>query len=244
MRNRFVVLGLLAAVASLCLAPPAAAQDSTGNLVFGYSFLSNDQLARKASSLPLGWNAGGSYNLSNNLSIAFDLSGQVGLGVPVCGGIEARGVPIGLQSADCLVGVVPATAADEFQALSFHRAEAQFCSPTLSTCDLKIQSVGAFVGPRFSGGGSVRPFFHIMGGVVRSVRKIVFYSHTSTNFAVMPGGGIDIDVNDSVAVRFQGDYRIVFFGDPANSSASLVSKDGNYKEFQINIGLVFKFGQM
>ncbi len=246
MRNRFVVLGLLVAVVPLGLAQPAAAQDAVGNLAFGYSFLSNDKLARNADSLPLGWNAGGAYQLSDNLSIAFDLSGQYNVGVDVCGGIESIAVPTLSQSADCLVGVVPATAADEFQGLSFHRAEAQFCSPTLSKCDVKIQSVGALVGPRFSvQTGSVTPFVHIMGGAVRSVRKIVFFSHTSTNFAIMPGGGIDVDVSETVAVRFQGDYRIVFFGDPADSSASLVSADGSdYNEFRFQVGLVFKFGQM
>ena len=246
MRNRFVILGLIVAVVPLGLAQPAVAQDMSGDLVFGYSFLSNDDLAKNTSSLPLGFGAGGAYNLSDKLSIAFDVSGQFKLGVPVCGGIESRAVPTLSQPADCLVGVVPATAADEFQGLSFHRAEAQGCSPTLSKCDVKIQSVGALVGPRFSvQTGSVTPFVHIMGGAVRSVRKIEFFSHTATNFAIMPGGGIDVDVSDTVAVRFQGDYRIVFFGDPADSSASLVSADGaDYNEFRFGIGLVLKFGQM
>ena len=245
MRNRFVVL-LTAAVLSLCLAQPAVAQDVAGDLVFGYSFLSNDDLARNSSNLPLGFNAGGAYKFSDNLSLAFDLSGQFKLGTAVCGGIESIAVPTLSQPAECLVGVVPATAADEFQGLSFHRAEAQWCSPTLSKCEVKTQSVGAFVGPRFSmQAGSVTPFFHIMGGAVRSVRKIVFHSHTSTNFAIMPGGGIDVDVTETLAVRFQGDYRLVFFGDPADSNASLVSADGaDYSEFRFNIGIVFKFGQM
>ena len=213
--------------------------------VFGYSFLTNDKLARNADSLPLGWTAGGAYQLGDNLSLAFDLSGQYNLGVDVCGGVESRGVPIFDQPADCLVGVVPADpTTDEFQGLSFHRAEAQWCSQVLSDCDVKIQSVGAFVGPRFSvQTGSVKPFFHIMGGAVRSVRKIVFFSHTSTNFALMPGGGIDVDVSDTLAVRFQGDYRIVFFGDPADSGASLVSAGGeDYNEFRLQFGLVFKLG--
>ena len=245
MRNRFV-LGLMVAVVPLCLAQPAVAQNATGDLFFGYSFLSNDDLAKNSSNLPLGFAAGGAYELSNTLSIAFDVSGQFKLGTAVCGGIESIAVATLSQPADCLVGVVPATAADEFQGLSFHRAEAQWCSPTLSTCEVKTQSVGAFVGPRFSvQAGSVKPFFHIMGGAVRSVRKIEFFSHTSTNLAIMPGGGIDVDVTETLAVRFQGDYRLVLFGDPADSSASLVSADGSdFNEFRFNIGIVFKFGQM
>jgi hypothetical protein len=244
MRNRLVVLGLIVTIVPLCLAQPAVGQDTVGNLSFGYSFLSNDDLARNTSNLPLGWNAGGEYRLTDTVSLAFDVSGQYKLGVPVCGGIESIAVATLSQPADCLVGVVPATAADEFQGLSYHRAEAQFCSPTLSECEVKVQSVGGLVGPRFSGrAGSVRPFGHIMAGVVRSVRKIMFFSHTSTNLAIMPGGGIDVDVNDSVAVRFQADYRLVLFGDPSDSSASLVSADGaDYNEFRFNIGIVLNVG--
>ena len=243
MRNRFIVLGLSVAVVLLGLAQPAAAQDASGDLVFGYSFLTNEKLARNADRFPMGWAAGGAYHLSDNLSIAFDLSGQYG-SADVCGGIESRGIPILSQPADCLIGVVPATAADEFQGLSFHRAEAMWCSQVLSDCNVRTQSVSGLLGPRFSvQAGSVTPFFHIMGGAVRSTRKIVFFSHTSTNFALMPGGGIDVDVSDTVAVRFQGDYRIVFFGDPSDSGASLVSAGGeDYNEFRLQFGLVFKLG--
>ena len=55
------------------------------------------------------------------------------------------------------------------------------------------------------------------------------------------GGGVD--VNDGVAVRSQADYRLVLFGDPADSSASLVSADGeDFNEFRFAVGLVFRVG--
>ena len=244
MRTRYVVLGLILAV-PFSLAQPAAAQEQySGEWAIGYSFLGNNELAKGSSTLPIGWYGGGAYRLSDNLEIAFDLSGNYRTGIDVCGGIENRATPIASQPAECLEGVVPATADDEFQGLSFHRAEAQWCSPTLSTCDVKAVSVGGVAGPRFGvKTGGIRPFVHVMAGVVRSVRKISFFSHTSTNLAIQPGGGVDVDVRDNVAVRFQGDYRMVMHGNPADSNASLVVEDGaDWNEFRFAVGVVFRLG--
>ncbi len=243
MRTRLVVLALVLAVFPLSLAQPAAAQDYVGEWAIGYSFLGNNDLAIESNNLPLGWYGGGAYNFSENLSLAFDLSGGYNFGVDVCGGLESIAIATLSQPAACLEGVVPATAAEEFQGLSYHRAEAQWCSPTLSECDVSTVSVGGVAGPRFQmQAGSVKPFVHIMAGVVRSVRKIAFYSHTGTNFALQPGGGIDVDVNDTTAVRFQGDYRMLFFPDPTSSDSSLVSND-NFNEFRFAVGVVFKVGE-
>lgn len=244
MRTRYVVLGLILAL-PLSLAQPAAAQENySGEWAIGYSFLGNADIAKESSVLPLGWYGGGAYKLNDSLEIAFDLSGNYNTGIDVCGGIANRGTPTAQQPADCLVGVVPATAADEFQGLSIHRAEAQWCSPTLTTCDVKTVSIGGVVGPRFGmRTGSVRPFVHIMAGAVRSVRKISFFSHTSTNLAIQPGAGVDVDVQDNIAVRFQGDYRMVLHGDPSGSSASLVTAGGeDWNEFRFAVGVVFRLG--
>ena len=91
--------------------------------------------------------------------------------------------------------------------------------------------------------GSVRPFVHIMAGAVRSVRKIAFFSHTSTNLAIQPGGGVDIDAGDNIAWRFQVDYRMIMHGDPSGSSAGLVVANGSdWNEFRFATGVVFKLG--
>jgi opacity protein-like surface antigen len=238
-----VVLALVLAVFPLTFAQPAAAQDYAGEWAIGYSFLGNNDLAINSSNLPLGWYGAGAYNLSENLSIAFDLSGNYNFGVDVCGGIESIAIGTLSQPAECLVGVTPATADDEFQGFSNQRAEAQWCSPTLSECDVNTVSVGGVAGPRFQmQAGNIKPFVHFMGGVVRSVRKISFFSHTATNLAIQPGGGVDVDVNDAMAVRFQGDYRMVIFPDPADSNSSLRSDD-NYNEFRFAVGVVFKVGE-
>jgi len=243
MRIRLVVLGLILTAFSLTLARPAAAQ-TRGEWGIGYSFLGNNDIAVESSTLPVGWVGNGAVELSDNLSIAFDVSGNYKAGGDVCGGIASRGISTLSQPADCLVGVVPATAADEFQGFSNQRAEAQWCSPTLSTCDVKSVSIGGFVGPRFVLGsrGGVRPFVHVMGGVVRSVRKIGFFSHTSTNFAFMPGAGVDVPAGDNVSFRIQADMRRVLFGDDASSSASLHTVGEDYNEFRVSFAILFGIG--
>ena len=243
MRTRYVVLGLILAL-PLSLAQPVAAQElHSGEWAIGYSFLGNNDIAKESSTLPLGWYGAGAYRLSDSVEWAFDLSGNYAAGIDVCGGIANRSVPAAQQPANCLEGVVAATT-EEFQGLSYHRAEAQWCSPTLSTCDVKTVSIGGVTGPRFGmRSGSVRPFVHIMAGAVRSVRKIAFFSHTSTNLAIQPGGGVDIDAGDNIAWRFQVDYRMIMHGDPSGSSAGLVVANGSdWNEFRFATGVVFKLG--
>ena len=242
MRIRLVILGLVLTAFSLTLARPAAAQ-AQGNFGVGFSFLGNNDIALTSSNLPLGFFGVGELELSDNVSIAFDVSGNYGVGKEVCGGIAARGISTSQQSAECLVGVVPAVDGQEFQGFSNNRAEAQWCSPTLSECDLKAVSVAGMFGPRFSfGGGGARPFVHIMGGVVRSVRKIGFFSHTSTNFAFMPGFGVDVPINDGTDFRLQVDFRRVLFGADADSGSSLHTAGVDYNEIRVGFGFLWGVG--
>ena len=240
MRTRSVLLCLCLSVLVLSLAQPAAAQRS-GNWAIGYSLLGNNDIAKGTSVLPLGWMGGGAVEVTSGVSWAFDVSGNYAAGIDVCGGVESRAIGIASQPAACLEGVTPATVSDEYQGYSNMRPEAMWCSPTLSKCDVKALSVGAFTGPRFGPtGGSVRPYVHIMGGAVRSARVINFYSHTSTNWAFQPGAGVDVDVSDNVAVRLQGDMRYVLFGD--SSQAGLQTGGEDYKEFRFSFGFVFALG--
>jgi len=243
MRIRLVILGLVLTAFSLTLARPAAAQ-TQGNFGVGFSFLGNNDIANASSSLPLGFFGAGALELSDNLSIAFDVSGNYGIGRDVCGGIESRGIVTSQQPAECLVGVVPAVDGQDFQGFSNNRAEAQWCSPTLSTCDLKAVSVAGMFGPRIAFGSrnGTRPFVHLMGGVVRSVRKIGFYSHTSTNFAFMPGFGVDVPINDGTDFRVQVDFRRVMFGPDDSSGSSLHTGGADYNEIRVGFGFMFGVG--
>ena len=114
----------------------------------------------------------------------------------------------------------------------------------MTECDLKAVSVAGMVGPRISFGSSngARPFVHFMGGVVRSVRKIGFFSHTSTNFAFMPGAGVDVPINDGVDFRVQVAFRRVMFGDDADSGSSLHTGGADYNEVRVGFGFMFGVG--
>ena len=258
MRSRLIVCSLVLALSALWAVGPAAAQDNAGDVFLGYTFLGNDDLAVNADTLPWGWAGGGGYRVNEWLSLAFDLSGSYRLGIDPCG-IETSTLP----DAACRVaeGVETPAASVEFQGLSFHRTEEEWCSPTLRgdvegvrqvgpplvPCNLRLNSVAVFGGPRiWMQTGNVKLFAHVMPGFVRSTRSIDFFTHTATNFALMPGGGVEFDVGflgvDNMAVRVQGDYRRVFFPSPESSSSSLVSRN-DFDEFRFMAGVVFRVGE-
>lgn len=216
------------------LVQPLTAQTNRSELTVGYSSLSNDDLAVNADTLPLGFFFDANFRLNDWMSLAGDLNGHF---------------KNGIEPSDSLDRVVAPLPTQDFQAFSFNRPEIGFCSPRLQECTVRIQTISAVAGPRLHvPAGRVRPFVHIMAGATRSLRKIEFFAHTSTNLTIQPGGGIDFDVTDRTALRFQGDYRRVLFPEPDQTRpgdfASLVSKDGaDYQDFTVSVGLVFKFGE-
>ena len=108
--------------------------------------------------------------------------------------------------------------------------------------------MGAVAGPRFHvQAGGARPYFHALFGVSRSLRKIGFFAHTATHWAVQPGGGVDISMTPNTAFRIQADYRMTFFPLPnqaePGSQSSLVSNDGvDFRDFKLSFGFVFDLG--
>jgi hypothetical protein len=222
---------MLAAL-TLGLVPPVAAQNNAGELSVGYSFLANDDLAVNQESLPGGFSFDTAMKVNSWLSIAGDVNGHF---------------KFGIEPSSSLDRVVPPLPTQEFQAYSFNLPETGFCSPRLEECDVRIQTVSVVGGPRFLiPAGRVRAFAHVMAGATRSLRKIGFFAHTSTNFTIQPGGGVDVDITNLSALRIQGDYRQVFFGehDPTEGGASLVSKGGSDHEgVMFTVGVVFKLGE-
>jgi hypothetical protein len=214
--------------------PPAEAQDRRGELTVGYSVLSNDDLAVNARTLPLGFFFDGDLELSEWLSLAGDINGHFKRGIEPSASLDR---------------VVPPLPTEDFQAFSFNRPETGFCSSRIPNCKVHVQAISAVGGPRFHvAAGRARPFVHVMAGATRSLRKIEFFAHSSTNLTIQPGGGIDVDVTGLTALRVQGDYRRVFFPTPDQSRPgefpSLVSKDGaDYQDFTFSVGLVFKIGR-
>ena len=239
--RRFVVLACALALLTVCLPQHAAAQRE-GQISIGYSSLSNKLLAVNASNLPWGFFFDSSFELNDTVSIAFDLNGHFRRGI---------------QPSDSREYVVPPLPTEDFQVFSFNRPESEWCSPAFAAyneqqgsevvpCHVGIQTVGAVVGPRFHvQAGNVRPFVHFMAGWARALRKIDFFSHTATHFAIQPGGGIDIDMNEATAFRIQVDLRTTMYPTPdqRNPRSSLVSRDGeDHRDLSMSFGVVFKLG--
>jgi hypothetical protein len=213
---------------------PAAAQNNRVQLSAGYSFLSNDDLAINADSLPWGFVFDAEFDLNDWLALAGGLNGHFKRGIEPSASLDR---------------VVPPLPNEDFQAFSFNRPETGFCSPRIEECRVDIETISAVAGPRFHvSARRVRPFAHIMAGATRSLRKIAFFAHTATHLTIQPGGGVDVDMTDRMALRIQGDYRRVFFPEPDQTRPgdfpSLVSKDGaDYQDFMVSVAVVFKLGQ-
>jgi len=78
--------------------------------------------------------------------------------------------------------------------------------------DVSVLSLMA--GPRATfGGGRLRPFVHVIGGVVRSKASVgvfdVEISESATDVGGAAGGGFDVGFGDRWALRLAGDYRVV-----------------------------------
>jgi hypothetical protein len=234
MSNRFVLV-LAIAVLALFLSQPVAAQEGGGDITVGYTAVTNDMLAVNSGNLPGGWYSSGTINLADGWSIAFTGSGAFGWGIEPSASLEGVVRPTGLGGIS------------EFQGLSFHRPETEWCSFVLTQCNVLIQSVTAGAGPRytFGTGGRVQPFVHFQAGFTRILRKIENFTQTATNFAITPGGGVDIglDDNDRFGIRVQIDYSHAFVPNPADSKSTFVVLDGkDFNELRVGFGLIMKIG--
>ena len=227
------VLACALAALTLGLVQPVAAQNNAAELSAGYSFLANDDLAVNQKSLPWGFFFDSAFGLNDWVSVAGELNGHF---------------KSGIEPSASLGRVVPPLPTEDFQVFSFNRPEIGFCSPVISDCRVDIQTISAVGGPRFHvPAGRARPFVHVMAGATRSLRKIEFFAHTSTNFTIQPGAGVDVEMTDRMALHIQGDYRRVFFGvpDQTKPGASLVNKDGaDYQDVVFAVGVAFKLGQL
>ncbi len=236
MRKR-LVFGCVLAAAAVCLPQPAAAQTG-GDIAIGYSFLTNKELAANAGSLPLGWFADTSMEVNESVSIALDINGHYRRGIE----------PSSMYSGGPNDMPVRPDPNQDFQAFSFNRPENEYCSPVLTVCQVHIQTASIVGGPRFHfQTGGVRPYFHGLFGIARSLRKIGFFAHTATHWAIQPGGGVDIDMTPNTAFRIQADYRLTLYPTPdqsdPGSNSSLVNPDGaDFNELSFSMGVVVKLG--
>lgn len=230
--GKSVVLGCLLGAVVLGSVKPAAAQDTdAARLSVGYSLLTSDDVAMNESTLPLGFSVDGAIPISRWLSLAGEVNGHFKMGITPSSSMDRVVAPLPTQ---------------EFQALSFNRPETGFCSPVVQDCRVGVQTFSGVAGPRvYVGQSKAKPFVHLLAGATRTLRKVDFFAHSSTNFTLQAGAGIDVGVTPNVAVHIQTDYRRVFFGvpDQANPGASLVSKNGaDHNVVMVSVGLGFQLG--
>lgn len=55
----------------------------------------------------------------------------------------------------------------------------------------------------------IAPFAQVLFGAARASTTVVHVADTVTDFGYQPGGGIDASLRQNVAVRLEGDYRII-----------------------------------
>lgn len=96
---------------------------------------------------------------------------------------------------------------------------------------------GFMFGPKWASRTNERftPYFQALAGFARAsgsvgVSGVSLGSGSTTEFAIQPGGGVDIHLNEGVAFRLGGDYRRIFVD------------GGGSNEFRFVTGVVFRLG--
>jgi hypothetical protein len=91
-----------------------------------------------------------------------------------------------------------------------------------------IQRYAFMGGLKLHGGeGEVRPFFQALVGYSRQGGEVGI----ANGVVVQPGGGVDLQVNDWLTLRAQGDYRFLL-------------EDGqHYNQYRLSGGVVYFFGK-
>ena len=81
-----------------------------------------------------------------------------------------------------------------------------------------VSLLSLMAGPRVRfGGGRLRPFVHVIGGIVRTKASVSVFdveiSESSTDLGGAAGGGFDLGFGERWALRLAGDYRVVKVGE-------------------------------
>jgi hypothetical protein len=102
---------------------------------------------------------------------------------------------------------------------------------TVAGTDIDLNVYAFMFGPRFSARQArVTPFGQFLLGAARASVSVLGESESTTEFAVQPGGGVDIWVAPRVAIRTGADYRYIF------------AEDEGSDEFRFYVGVAFAFG--
>ena len=98
-----------------------------------------------------------------------------------------------------------------------------------------VSLLSLMAGPRATfGGGRVRPFVHLIAGIVRTRASIGIFevqiSESSSDFGAAAGGGFDLGFGERWALRLAGDYRIVKLD------------EGDARDPRFSAGVTYRFG--
>jgi hypothetical protein len=99
-----------------------------------------------------------------------------------------------------------------------------------------LSALALMAGPRlWLSQGRVRPFVHVIAGVVRSKAGIevsnVEISESATDFGGAAGGGVDVGFGARWALRGAADYRVVKV------------EDGTAKDPRVTVGFVYRLAR-
>lgn len=77
--------------------------------------------------------------------------------------------------------------------------------------DLNISEFSFMGGPKYAArvNPKVTPFAQFLVGGVRLSGALLGVSESETDFAIQPGAGVDVGLAPNLALRLQGDYRMV-----------------------------------
>jgi opacity protein-like surface antigen len=118
-------------------------------------------------------------------------------------------------------------------------------SPKLFGFNVPFVDINSYTfmgGPRLSyRSGSITPFAHFLIGAARAGTSSFGVSVSDTALAAAMGGGVDINLNRSIAVRaIQVDYLVTRFK-TTSSQVVFSGFDERQNNFRVSAGIVFKF---
>jgi hypothetical protein len=109
-----------------------------------------------------------------------------------------------------------------------------FTSATFRGTDRKLRVFTFMAGPRFAARGlpRVTPFAQLLLGGSHISGGVQFDGALTTGFTYQPGAGIDVNVNQTLGLRVQGDYRVIRTEGHSGKASRLLA------------GLVWRKGQL
>lgn len=112
----------------------------------------------------------------------------------------------------------------------------EFEPPPEFPVEIDLKVVSFMGGPRFASHASpsFTPYGQFLFGVARGTVEFLDESESSSEFAIQPGGGIDIWVIPDIGIRVGADYRRIFIDD--------IEDGGGANEFRFHVGIVIRGG--